>query len=104
MFSVGCMGEQAVRLAKSLLGKLSSDFMILLMSEYETLGAKRCSASQVATDDVGAKDKGTPGVTVQPVHASSSALTDAPHRSAFSSSHDLDFKMMKSFDNFSNRL
>jgi len=81
-------------------GKLSSDFMTLSMSKYEEPGTPRCGASQVPGDDVGARDKVTRRVTLQPVHASSSALIDAPHRSVPSSSPDLDCKVMKSFDSF----
>ena len=78
--------------------------MPLSMSKYEEFGAPRCGASLAARDDVGARDKSTRRVTLQPAHASSSALTDALHRAAASSSPDLDCKVMKSFDNFSGGL
>ncbi|MGI9505624.1 MAG: hypothetical protein ACR2RE_21520 [Geminicoccaceae bacterium] len=60
------------------------------------LEARQCGASQAARDDVGEdereslRDKVVQGVTLQPVHASSSALTEALHQAAPSSSPDLD--------------
>ena len=78
--------------------------MVLSLSGCEKLGAPRCGASQVARDDRGAMDKATQRVALQPAQASSSALSDALHRNAASSSPDLDCKAMKSFGNFSDRL
>ncbi|MGI9492338.1 MAG: hypothetical protein ACR2QF_08075 [Geminicoccaceae bacterium] len=74
------------------------------MSRCEELVAPRCGAPQAARDEAGARDKATRRVALQPVQASSSGSTDAQHRSAPSSSPDLDCKAMKSFDNFPNGL
>jgi len=74
--------------------------MALSMSDCEELGTPRCGAPQVVRDDVDARDNATRRVAPQPVHASSSVLVDAPHRSSPSSSPDLDCNTMKSLDNF----
>ncbi len=74
------------------------------MSRCEEHVAPWCGAPQAAGDDAVAGDKATQRVVLQPVQASSSALTDALHRSAPSPYPDLDYKTMKSFDNFPNRL
>ncbi|MEM9627246.1 MAG: hypothetical protein AAGA21_13500 [Pseudomonadota bacterium] len=78
--------------------------MALSFGGCEERDAPQCGAPQASRDEAGVKDKATQRVALQPAQASSSALTDAPHRSAPSSSPDLDCKTMKSFDNFSNGL
>jgi len=74
--------------------------MALFMSECEKLDVSRCGAPQASRDEVGARDKANRRIAPQPAQASSSVLTDAPHRSSPSSSPDFDCNMMKSFDNF----
>ncbi len=62
--------------------------MPLSVVRCEELGVLRCDAPQEPRDEAGAGDKGTQGVTLQPVHAS------------LSGSPDLDCKAMKSLENF----
>lgn len=59
--------------------------MALFMSECEELGA-----AQGATNEADARDKAARRVAPQLAQASSSALTDVPHRSAASSSPGLE--------------
>ncbi len=61
--------------------------MPLSVGRFEGLGVLRCGAPQEPGDEAGARDKGTQGVALQPVHASSSG------------SPDLDCKAMKSVEN-----
>jgi len=58
----------------------------------------------VSRDEADARDKATRRVALQPIQASSSALTDVTHRSAFSSSPELDRNKMKSLKFFPDRL
>jgi len=95
---------KALSIYKSPFEELLSDFMVLSTSRCEELVAPRCGAPQAARDDAGARDKAILRVVLQPVQASSSGSTDAPHRSTPSSSPDHDCKTMKSFDNSSNGL